>query len=1109
MDRLENIKAELNSFIKKYYKNKFLKGLLASLVVFLLSLYLISIAEFYGRFSSNIRFIFLSFFILLNGYILIIYCLSPLFSFVQQTKRLSHEKASKMIGILFPDISDQLTNLLQLDKKIKEEDQYQIELLKASIEQKINKIGYVKFSKAISYSENKRYLKYVLPPVFMFFIFTAFIPEMFTQGSFRILNFSKQFQEKAPFIFLLKQNDLKLTEGEDLYIKVELIGNQFPNRLYINSDQGIFLMNKIKSNTFECVLRKPINKQTFFFSSSKFNSQTYEIEVLGKSMLGKWDALIKFPKYLEMEDLIINNSADITVPEGSIIFWSGKVKNISKVSISYNEMNKNFFKSGFSFTQKCLESSDLIIQMTNSHNGALDSLNYFIQVIKDSYPEIKIQEERDSLKDGLFHFKGTASDDYGLYDLNFNYDVSSKNKNTRSENIRFKNINGTKVSFEFSIDFTDKNIALSDEILYYFSVTDNDGVNGHKTSLSNRNTYQIPDLKTLNKNREKEQNNIKKELNDVLKATEVFQKEINELNKEFKKNKNNEWNKLNDLNNLKDQQQDLLNKLENIQERLDKSLQEKNKLSELDKELLKKQDLLEDLLKEVMDDELKKLLEELEELLKKNDQKQLNEKMEELDQSAEDMKKQLDRSLEMLKKLQVNEKIDDLEKELKDLAKKQKDLAVKKEKTKESQDEIKEAFKEIEKGIKELEELNKKLETPMDIESTDEEQKEIEEKLNEAGEKIEKNKKNKASESQGEAGEKMEDLAEQLNQMQQESEQSQNEEDMEDLRKILEALVLLSMDQEDLLDKFNLVQINDPAFRKYGRKQRRINDDTKIVKDSLLALAKRQPVLATFIDKELNDLAYSQGKTIEFVGDRKKKNVTLNQQLSMTAYNNLALLLNEVLQSMQAQMQAMKPGSGQCNKPGGKGKPKAGPSMKPGDMKEMLKNQLDQLKKGMQDGGKNPGGKKNGEKDGKGDGGIGSQGLAKMAAEQSAIRKKLEELRDQLNKEGKGEGNALNPLIEELKEQQKRIINKKIDKETFTRQQDILTRLLESEKALIERGFEDKRESKGGKNIEKSNQILFNQYNKEKLKKIELLRFAEPSYKKYYKEKANEYFNEN
>ena len=48
-------------------------------------------------------------------------------------------------------------------------------------------------------------------------------------------------------------------------------------------------------------------------------------------------------------------------------------------------------------------------------------------------------------------------------------------------------------------------------------------------------------------------------------------------------------------------------------------------------------------------------------------------------------------------------------------------------------------------------------------------------------------------------------------------------------------------------------------------------------------------------------------------------------------------------------MQMMNPGSGQCNKPGGKGKPKAGPSMNSGDMKEMLKNQLDQLKKGMKE----------------------------------------------------------------------------------------------------------------------------------------------------------------
>ena len=307
----------------------------------------------------------------------------------------------------------------------------------------------------------------------------------------------------------------------------------------------------------------------------------------------------------------------------------------------------------------------------------------------------------------------------------------------------------------------------------------------------------------------------------------------------------------------------------------------------------------------------------------------------------------------------------------------------------------------------------------MNIDDTDKEQESIDEELNNAEDQIENNKQKKSSQSQNNAAEQMEELAEKLNSMQNSSNQQQQEEDMESLRNILESLIILSLEQESLMDKFIRVKINDPAFRKYGRVQRRINDDTKIVKDSLMSLAKRQPVLATFIDKELNSITFSQNKAIEAVGDRKQKKVSMNQQLVMTSYNNLALLLNEVLQQMQSQMQSQMEGGGSCNKPGGKGRPKAGPKMNSGDMKEMLKNQLEQLKKGNKDGGKKPGGntQKKGEN---GQGQLGSEGLAKMAAEQSAIRQRLEQLRNELNKKGQGQGNQLNPLIEELKEQQKK-----------------------------------------------------------------------------------------
>jgi hypothetical protein len=59
----------------------------------------------------------------------------------------------------------------------------------------------------------------------------------------------------------------------------------------------------------------------------------------------------------------------------------------------------------------------------------------------------------------------------------------------------------------------------------------------------------------------------------------------------------------------------------------------------------------------------------------------------------------------------------------------------------------------------------------------------------------------------------------------------------------------------------------------------------------------------------------------------------------------------------------------------------------------------------------------------------------------------------------------------------------------------------------MERGLEEKRESKEGKNEDYSNQIQFLEYNKEKLRQLELLRSVDPTYRKYYKDRANEYFN--
>ena len=213
-------------------------------------------------------------------------------------------------------------------------------LLKAGIDQKISDINVFSFNNAIDYSKTKKYLKLVLPVLFLFVFLLIYTPTLFTQGSLRIINFSEEFIEKAPFSFHLKTKDLIINEGEDFEVFVELKGSQFPNKLYIYSENGSFLMNKSGVNRFTTIIKKPKNGSVFYFSSDKYISDKYRIKVLGKSILGKLDVDIVYPKYIGIKKKTILNATDISVPEGSLLLWKGLTKNTEEIEV---KLDSSFF----------------------------------------------------------------------------------------------------------------------------------------------------------------------------------------------------------------------------------------------------------------------------------------------------------------------------------------------------------------------------------------------------------------------------------------------------------------------------------------------------------------------------------------------------------------------------------------------------------------------------------------------------------------------------------------------------------------------------------------------------------------------------------------------
>lgn len=1105
MAAIDNILHQIDVFISKYYKNQILKGLFWFIGILLGMLLIFSFLEYIGWFSKSIRFVLFLIWVLSSGFVLIQYFCIPLFQLFQIRSGLTRERAAAIIGDFFPEIGDKLVNTLQLSNH-SFIDGSSLDLVEASIDQKSKTFKLVQFTNAIDKKKTFSYLKFVIPIICVFLGVSILKPEMLLDSSQRIFKYNQVFEKPAPFKFNLSGFKKEYVEGDLIEFEMTMSGSEIPERIYLISKKGKELLKPSKQNTFAVDLGKASNSNDFYFEGDGYTSTNFTYSVIKKPSLIKFSANVIYPNCLSKEAEVFNNALDLVLPEGSYITWKGLTKNAHSVDFVLNDSLTNFKSADFSKSLRVFTNQSAAVYLKDNKNVIYDSIRFSINVIRDAYPTIYLSEYADSLNIYKKVFTGKVADDNGLKSLRFHYSISNSS-GKRNEVISVKNVQGINDQFEFAVDFLREKIKEEDKIEYYFSVSDNDCVHGGKTTLSTKFSIKVPSKEDLQKQREEVQENVQSSLAGIQNKLFSFQDALNKLKKDISSSKQMDWKLQNQSKKLMEDYNSLMEDVKQAKKELDQNAKEFDKLSKEEKDLLEKQALLDELMKQLMDDELKGLLEKLQDLMQKNDKQDINKTMDEMNKSSEEMNRNLDRSIDNLKKMQVDEKIDKLENTLKDLSKEQRKLEEEIDKKKtpdnsdlEKQNEINDKFDKAKEDLNELMEKNDDLKRPFELPELNDKMDGVSEDLKNASDKMLKNKK-ASSQSQKSAADRMEEMADQLDKAQKKSKEEQQGEDIELLRQILKYLVTLSYDQEDVMNKFKKINASDPSFKTLSKRQANIIESFLPVSDSLLKLASRQPKIAKFVDDEIRTIQTNHTLSLGDIQERRSSLLGMHQQYAMTSLNNLALMLNEALQQMQKEMQDMKDGDGSCDNPGAKGKPKPGSGEGMQSMKDKLKKQLEQMEKGESEG------KSGKDKEGsEGSGGLGNKEIAKMAAEQSMIRKQLEDLKSKL-KGGSSGASGLDDVMKQLEKQEEDLVNKRFDKNVVNRQREILTRLLESEKAIEERDWSDERESKEGKNVDGSNLILINQYNKDKLKQIEEIHYIDPKYQKYYKEKAVEFLN--
>lgn len=1102
---------KLDEFIRKYYKNQLIRGILYATGITLAFYLAVALLEYYGQFDTVVRTVLFYLFVLSNAFVIGKLVILPLLRLNKLGKSISNEEASYIIGRHFSNVQDKLLNVLQL-RQIAQLPTSNSQLVEASINQKINELKPVPFASAINLGENRRYLKYALIPLLLFALILLRAPGIITDSTERLIHHTTYFEKQAPFQFLIKNQELKIPQQEDFLLEVKVTGSEIPEEVFINLKGTEYKLAKEGENTFSFLFKNVQKNIPFQLAADGFSSKEFEIEALPKPLLLNFSVLLSYPKYIGKKEETLHNTGDLVIPAGTKVSWNFITQNTRQLKLSLGDTA--YFvttadENQFMASQVFLKDRQYSISTSNEFLKNRDSVTYVVNVVPDVFPSITVEEKKDSLSMKQFYYAGNIKDDYGFSRLTFNYRFlkrADKGDASRLSSVAVpisKNL--TSQSFYHFWDMTNLSVSPGDEIEYYFEVWDNDGVNGSKSSKSQTFVYRAPSEKEIEANTEKKNSEIKSEMTESIQEAKELQKELEDLYKKILEKKNLSWEEKKKLEELLKKQKELEEKINEIKKENEQNNMQQLEFLKPEQHILEKQERLQKLMEQVLTEEMKKMFEEMQKLMEKMDKNKIQEMLEKMQMSNKDIEKELDRTLELFKKMEFEQKFEKTLEKLKELSLKQDDLGDKslekksdEEELKKEQEELNKEFEDIKKDMQDLEKKNSELENPENMPDTKQKQEDISKDMKNSSDQLNDGKKKNASQSQKNASQKMNQMAQQMQEMMNQMESQQQQEDEHALRDILNNLIQLSFDQEALIKDAEKIKPDNPQYVKLSQQQKKLKDDAKMIEDSLFALSKRQPMIASVVNREIAAINSNMDKSISLMSKREGRftgEIASRQQFSMTSINNLALMLNQALDQMQKNCKSSKSGSctkpGSCSKPGHGEKPSAGSIRK---AQEQLKKQMEALKKSMEEG------KQKGGTQGSGNW---SEQMVKIAAQQEALKQMFQ----QLQKEGgMSPGDAKN-MMKLMDESQKDVVNRMINEETMRRQQQILEKLLDYEKAEKERDTEQKRQANEAKDEEKRNLSQFLKYNLRKEKESELLKTVPPSFKGYYKNKVSEYFN--
>ncbi len=1056
----------------------------------------------------------------------------------------SVETLALRVGAHYGDVRDRLSNAIQLAHSARR--QGSADLAALAIDQGLQSVVGKDLSVIIDKRPVRTALFWAVGSLATCMLLLAVLPHSLGAAFVRLQQYDTSFMPPAPFRISVVASRDTVMRGTPAYVDVRVSGTA-PTQVTLwikeaNAEHYVSFPIQLDTATTVRHQLPGLASSVTFYADAPWNedgvrSDTGRIVVIDRPLVRTLSGRVVPPSYTRLAPApLTERQADVTALRGSVVqLVVTASKPLAKARVIIEQRRdsavvdstvipmevKGASASG-SFAVSAAGTYHIRLFDQDGQTNA-EPIRYSIVVLSDGHPSITMKEPaRDADVDvsAKLPLVVAISDDYGFTRLTLNYRLIKSRYAQAEERFTTKPLSiasgATTQEIGHVWDLADVGITPDDTYEYYLEVADNDAVNGPKTARTTTYTVRMPSLEEVFAETDRTQTEIQKELTSLMQESEQIRKEADELRREMQKQqaqsqRQTDWQDRKKAEELAKRQADLEKRMEQTAEKLEQMTNKLEQNQAISPETLEKYKELQELMKQVRSPELERMQEQMKKAMENLSPEQLEKMMSEFKFDEEKFRQSIERTLNLLKRAQAEQKADELAKRAEELARRQDELRQQaentnasdknaREKLAEQQEQLQKDLADLARESKELEELMKEIGSDMPMDKMDAAQKDLnadqtKQQMQKAQQQMDQGQMDQASQQQKSASENLQRFAQQMRQMQKQMRRNANKEAMKQMQKGMDDLLDLSKQQEALMQQMRGMDPSSSQFRQAAQQQQRMQQSMQNIANNMFQLSQKSTSVSPELAQDLGDAMQAMQDAMGQMQNRNSQMSAQQQAGAMQSMNSAAQRMSDALGSMmrgdgQGQGgQGQTPGQGQGN------------GQSPFQRLQQLAEKQQGINQGMDQIGQGGGGGSQMNEQQRAE-------MGRLASQQGKALKALEELeRETRQADGsKKPIGDLRQIADEMREVMTDMQTGSITPETRLRQERILSRLLNASRSMNERDREKTRESRVGQDVTRRSPDPLDLNNGERRTMRDVLEQLRNGYTKDYEHLIRRYY---